>query len=114
MPIKRGDVVIVNLDPTLGGEIKKTRPCLIIQNNAGNDNAHTTIIARIRDASGRTNQPYAVKITAGAGNLDKDSLIDCSQIRTIDKSRIIKVIGELDKEIISRVDRALRISLDLL
>lgn len=114
MQIRRGDIVIVNLDPTVGGEIRKTRPCLVVQNDAGNKNALTTIIAPIRDASGKTDQPYAVKIPAGCGNLEKDSLIDCSQIRTIDRSRVVKILGALDNEYILRVDKALKISLDLI
>lgn len=111
--IKRGDVIRVNLDPTIGREIKKTRPCVVIQNDVGNKVSQTTIIALVRDAQGKTDQPYAAFITAGQGGLTKDSLVDCSQIRTIDRERIVKKIGTLDLPELQKVNKALKISIDL-
>lgn len=95
MELDQYDIVLVNLDPTLGSEIKKTRPCVIISPNEINDNLRTITIAPMTKKS--RNYPTRVKVKhnkqVGWAVLD--------QIRTIDKSRIIKILGSLsDNEII--------------
>ena len=84
-------IVLVNLDPTIGSEIKKTRPCVIISPNEINFNINTVIIAPMTSKS--RNYPTRIKI-------NDNSYIVLDQIRTIDKQRIIKKSGELDIEII--------------
>ena len=84
-------IVLVNLDPTIGSEIKKTRPCVIISPNEMNFNINTVIIAPMTSKS--RNYPTRIKIY-------DNSFIVLDQIRTIDKQRIIKKLGELDIEAI--------------
>ncbi len=80
------EVVIVNLDPTIGSEIKKTRPCVIISPKELNDNLKTVVIAPITSKS----KPYPTRIKINLEN--KDNWVVLDQIRTIDKQRIGKTI----------------------
>jgi len=92
-------IVLVNLDPTIGAEIKKTRPCVIISPNEMNFNINTIIIAPMTSKS--RNYPTRIKI-------NDSSYIVLDQIRTIDKQRIIKKLGELDIEIILQIKQIIK------
>lgn len=109
---KRGEVCYVNFDPTIGVEIKKARPALIIQNDVGNMHSQATIVAAITSAS-REIFPYEVFLKAGEGGLQKDSIVLLNQIRTIDKKRLGKRLGTISSESIKKVDKAIEISLGL-
>jgi mRNA interferase MazF len=109
---KRGQVFLVNLDPTIGSEIKKTRPAVIIQNDFGNRYAPTTIIAPI--TTGHTSDyPIEILVMPPEGGLINNSLIKLDQIRAIDKRRLVKFLGCLNPETMDQVDRAIKISLGL-
>lgn len=110
---KRGDVYLVNLDPTVGSEIKKTRPAVIIQNNVGNQYSSVTIIAPITSGSDAV-YPVEVKIKAPEGGLDNNSLALLNQIRTIDRLRLVKKLGQLSQDTMLKINKAILISLDLL
>jgi len=89
MDILKGDVVYVDLEPVRGSETGKMRPCLIIQNNTNNEYSSTTIIIVITSRNIlKKKYPTHVWIDKGEGGLTKDSVIQCEQIRTIDKRRI--------------------------
>lgn len=95
MELEQYDIVLVNLDPTLGSEIKKTRPCVIISPNEINDNLRTITIAPMTTKSRKYPTRVKVKHNKQIGWM----VID--QIRTIDKIRVIKKLGSLtDNEII--------------
>lgn len=94
MEVKQYQIVLVNLDPTLGSEIQKTRPCVIISPDEMNDNLRTVVIAPMT-SSGRK-YPTRVKVKHNS----QDGWIVIDQIRTIDKIRIVKKFSSLsDKEI---------------
>lgn len=113
MDIKRGDVVLVDLEPIKGSEQGKTRPCLIIQNNVGNKISPTTIVAAITSKSEKE-YPFTVFVKKGKGGLPKNSFVLLNQIRTISKKdRIIKVLGFLDSKIMGKVDSAIKVSLGI-
>jgi len=111
--IKRGEIVLANLDPIKGSEQGGIRPVLIIQNDEGNKFSPTTIIASITSKDFTKEYPTNVFMPGQDSNLDKDSTIMLNQIKTIDKSRIIKKIGLLDNFTMNKVDRAIKISLAL-
>jgi mRNA interferase MazF len=99
MELNQYAIVLVNLDPTIGSEAKKTRPCLIISPNEMNKYLQTIIIAPI--ASSSKNYPTRVEVKGTTIN----GWIMIDQIRTIDKKRIIKVFEEISKkEILSVKD----------
>ena len=88
------EVVLVNLDPTIGSEIKKTRPCVVISPNEMNKYLNTIVIAPMTSSS----KSYPTRIEVNSNNRKGWVVID--QIRTIDKERITKKIGKLtDSEI---------------
>lgn len=89
------EVVLVNLDPTIGSEIKKTRPCVVISPNEMNKYLNTIVIAPMTSSS----KSYPTRIEMNSNNRKGWVVID--QIRTIDKERITKKIGKLtDSEIL--------------
>ena len=92
MVVKRFDIYLVNLDPTLGHEIKKTRPCLIISPDEMNRYIGTVIIAPLT-TKGRS-YPTRIPITFQR----KKGQIVLDQIRTIDKSRLVTKLGKINKE----------------
>lgn len=89
MELKQYDIVLVNLDPTRGSEIKKMRPCLIISPNEINDNLRTITVAPMTTKS--RNYPTRVKVRHN----NQTGWVVIDQIRTIDKTRIIKVLGKI-------------------
>jgi len=92
MVINRFDVCLINLDPTMGSEIQKTRPCLIISPDEMNRHIRTVIVAPMT-TSGK-DYPTRVKCKFKK----KKGQIVLDQIRTIDKTRLIKKIGKIDPE----------------
>ncbi|MBI5226581.1 type II toxin-antitoxin system PemK/MazF family toxin [Candidatus Micrarchaeota archaeon] len=113
MIIKRGDIVLVDLEPVKGSEQGKARPCLVIQNDIGNQFGPTTIVAAITSQTLHT-YPFTVFLKTGEANLPKDSLVLCNQLRTISKEhRIIKKWGSVRPEKMRQVDEALKVSLAL-
>lgn len=90
MVIKRFDVYIINLDPTIGSEIRKSRPCVIISPDEINKYLNTVIIAPLTS----TIKNYPTRINCKIKNKKGQIVLD--QIRTIDKSRLINKIGKID------------------
>ena len=112
--VKRGDIYYANLEPVVGRETGKTRPVLVVQNDIGNIYSPTTIVAVITEYSKKkASYPICVAIKKNNG-LKKDSIVNLSQIRTIDKKRlIIPKLGSLAKNNMKKVDDALKNSLAL-
>ena len=110
---KRGEVYLVSFDPTLGAEIQKTRPALILQNDTSNRYSPITIVAALTSQFKNPPYPTDVLITPPEGGLKTQSAALLNQIRSIDKRRLIKLLGVLGPETMSRVNDAPRISLGL-
>lgn len=112
--IKRGDVYYADLDPVKGHETGKTRPVVVIQNDTGNMYSPTTIVAVVTEYSKKkASYPICVTIKKGKG-LRKDSIVNLSQIRTIDKKRLkAPRITKLSDNVIKQVDEAIMSSLGL-
>jgi mRNA interferase MazF len=109
---KRGEVFLVNLDPTIGAEIQKTRPAVVIQNNILNQYSPLVIVCPITSTirSGETR----VFVKAPGGGLDNDSMILTQQVRCLDKKRLVKKLGKLKIETMREVDLALKITQGLI
>lgn len=91
MVVKRFEIYFVSLDPTLGSEIRKTRPCLIISPNDLNDHLNTVIVAPLTT----TLRKYPTRINCHVDG--KDGQIALDQLRTIDKVRLHKKLGKIDE-----------------
>ena len=111
--IKRGDIILVNLEPVKGSEQGGIRPCLIIQNDQGNKYSPLTIIAPLTSKQFTKEFPTNVYLNKEDSRLDKDSTILLNQIKTIDKSRVIKKISSIDLALMRKVNFAIKISLGL-
>jgi mRNA interferase MazF len=92
MVVNRFDVYLVNLDPTVGSEIKKTRPCLIISPNEMNRHIRTVIVAPMTTAG----KNYPTRVTCSFKRKMGQIVLD--QIRTIDKTRLVKKLGIIEPE----------------
>ncbi len=91
MEIKQYSIVLVDLDPTLGSEIKKTRPCVIVSPDEMNKYLNTIVLAPMTTNLKRYPTRVAVEYDG------KKGMIVIDQIRTVDKTRILKVLGKLTK-----------------
>lgn len=111
---KRGEVYSVNFGEMSTAEMKKARPALIIQNNIGNLYAPTTIVAAIHEADERKELPVCVFVKKGTSGLTKDSVIDTGHLLTVDKKRLTKKWGEIPSGLWEQVNKAIKISLDLI
>jgi len=97
MEIKQYDIILVNLNPTVGSEIKKTRPCVVISPNEMNKHLRTIVVAPMTTSS--KNYPTRVEIKHD----NRIGWVVLDQVRTIDKQRIIKTLGLLSKPEIKEV-----------
>lgn len=112
--LRRGEIHLCSFDPTVGHEIKKTRPALIIQNNIGNRYSPLTIVAAITSTISPVPYPVEVIVDPTAGNgLEVRSSIRLDQIRTVDRKRLVRRLGVVDPVDMAKVDEALKISLAL-
>lgn len=114
--VRRGDIVTVALNPTKGSEQKgKSRPCVVLQNDVGNKNSPTTIIAPFTKQYDPKNiYPFEVEVLASKTALNNDSVADLSQIRVVDiDKRIKKNIGSVPSLEMRKIDTAIKRSLGL-
>ena len=102
MELVQYQIVLVNLDPTLGSEIKKTRPCVIVSPNEMNKYLNTVVIAPMTSTSKAYPTRVAVK------HNDQSGWVVLDQIRTIDRQRIIKNLGSIDQKEIEKVKAVIR------
>ena len=107
---KRGDIYWINLDPTIGAEIKKTRPCVIISPNAANQSGPLVIVAPITKVEGKKVHFHEILLPKEAANLQYNSKIKVFQLRCVDKKRLSKSkIGSISIDQIKKLDEKIRI-----
>lgn len=112
MSIKRGEVWLAVLDPTVGGEIQKTRPVIIVSNDTNNRGNSVVTVVPITSNITRVFS-FEVFLPVGTSGLPKDSKAKADQIRTLDKSRLVKLYGQLPTSFINALDQAIKLHLDL-
>jgi mRNA interferase MazF len=111
MNIKRGELYYADLSPVVGSEQGGVRPVLIVQNDVGNKYSPTIIAAAITSKINKAKLPTHIELPSSSYGLQRDSVILLEQIRTLDKRRLKERIGELNEVTMSKVDRAILISL---
>jgi mRNA interferase MazF len=111
LKVKRGDIFWINLDPTLGSEIKKTRPCVIVSNDVANQFSSLITILPITTQKLSRVFPHEVMLE-DIGSL-KNSKVKANQIRTVDKMRLGKKISALPTPTMNKINFALASHLDL-
>lgn len=110
--MKRGDIILVDFDPTIGHEIKKVRPALIISNNIANERYNLITVLPI--TSKNTDRVFRTEVLIDkSAGLPKKSKILTQQIRTVDKLRISKVVGKLSLKQMEQVEERILIHLGI-
>jgi len=97
----------------VGREISKTRPVVVVSNDKNNEFSATVTILPLTSRNLQKIYPFEVFLPKGAGNLPKDSKVKADQIRTLDKSRLLTLIGKLEREEIIQIEKAMKIHLEL-
>ncbi len=110
MNVKRGELYYADLSPVVGSEQGGVRPVLVVQNDTGNKYSPTVIAAAVTSRINKAKLPTHIELPQAYG-LQKDSVILLEQIRTIDKKRLMSRIGQLPPATMSRVNKAILISL---
>jgi len=111
--MRRGDVYYADLDPTRGSEQSGRRPVLVIQRTALSAAVPTVVIIPFTTTLRRRGEPSSAFVPAGEGGLRQDSVALCNQIRVLDKSRLLQRWGSLPSTRLSRIEDALRFTVDL-
>ena len=110
--IKRGQIWYCDLSPVVGSEQGGYRPVLIIQNDVGNRYSPTVIGAIITSRHTKADLPTHIWLNNECG-LPKESMVECEQVRTLDKRRLTKYKGEVSAEVMEEIDKGLKISFAL-
>jgi mRNA interferase MazF len=105
--VRRGDIVVVNLDLTIGTEIKKTRPTIVLSNDAINQYSRLIVVVPLTKNTARLSPSHAI-IPKGTARLTFISKAVTEQIKAVDKQRIVKRLGSLPPELLAQVERALK------
>ena len=109
---KRGQIYYADLSPVKGSEQGGYRPVLIIQNDVGNKYAPTVIVAVITSRHTKAKLPTHIWLNDECG-LPRESMVECEQVRTLDKSRLKDFIGAVSDEVMAEIDKGLKISFEL-
>jgi mRNA interferase MazF len=105
--VRRGDIVVVNLDPTIGVEIQKTRPSVVVSNDSINHFSQLVVIVPLTKNTARLS-PSHVVIPKGTARLTFTSKVVTEQIKAVDKQRIVRKLGSLTTPVMEQVERALK------
>jgi mRNA interferase MazF len=111
---RRGEVYLVTFDPTVGSEIQRTRPALVLQNDIANRHSPITIVAAITSQFEESLYPTEVLIQPPEGGLTTPSVALLNQIRSIDRRRLVRRLGRVSAATMERVNRAIQLSLGLI
>lgn len=110
---RRGEVYLLDFGDPGGHEMAGLHPCVIVQNDSGNQFAGTTIVAVITGNLKVARLPVGVLVKSSSGGLATDSVVNCGHVYTVDKARLGKRLGKFDADTMVQVDNALAISLAL-
>lgn len=111
--VKRGEIYYADLSPVVGSEQGGVRPVLIVQNDTGNRHSPTVIAAAITSQMGKAKLPTHIELQAMRYGLPKESVILLEQVRTLDKQRLRQRMGQVDSDVMEKVDAAIAVSFGL-
>jgi mRNA interferase MazF len=112
--VLRGDVFMANLEPVVGSEQGGTRPVVVVSRDALNKYSPVVVVCSVTDAANKTKiYPSHVKVPAGTAGLKLDSIVICEQVRAINRTRLQHQLGKFDKPVMTSIEAALKITLDL-
>jgi mRNA interferase MazF len=105
--VRRGDVFLANLDPTIGVEIKKTRPVIVLSNDSINQFSQLVVVVPMTKNIAHLSPSHAV-IPKGVARLTFTSKAVTEQVKAVDKRRLVKRLGNLTPSLLAQVERALK------
>ena len=105
--VKRGEIYYADLSPVVGSEQGGVRPVLIVQNDTGNRHSPTVIAAAITSQMGKAKLPTHIELQAMRYGLPKESVVLLEQVRTLDKQRLRQRMGQVDSDVMEKVDLSL-------
>lgn len=109
---ERGEIYLVCLDQTIGAEIHKTRPALIISNDVNNQYSDTVTVIPITSNVEKV-YPFEAVLSSSEPGLSRKSKAKCNQIRTIDKKRLLKSLGKISFQELKEVEKSLLVHLGI-
>jgi mRNA interferase MazF len=114
LELRRGDLVWVNCEPSVGAEPKKVRTCVVVSNDIANRFGQViTAIPTQRFTTERNGRAYMVDLRSPRSNLKADRIANASMVTTWDRARVLKREGRVTRETLARIDSALRLHLGL-
>lgn len=114
MDVSRGDLVVVAFGGSEDGDSGRLRPCLVVQNDVGNEHAATTVVVPLTTEFGYERYPHEALLRAQDCALEESAVALCSQPTTVDVDRdVVENLGPIPEDTMLEVDRALEYSLDL-
>lgn len=111
MEVKRGNVYLADLNPTVGSEQSGIRPVIVVQNDIGNKYSPTVIVVAVTSRLEKKSLPTHVKLENEC--FERNSMALLEQVRTIDKKRLLEYVGYVSDNEMSNISRALSVSLDI-
>jgi mRNA interferase MazF len=110
--VRRGDVVVANLDPTIGVEIKKSRPVIVLSNDSINQFSQLVVVVPLTKNTAHLSPSHTL-IPKGVARLTFTSKAVTEQVKAVDKQRLVKRLGSLTPSLLAQVERALKNTLAL-
>ena len=111
---RRGDILWIDCDPSVGAERKKIRSCVVVQNDDANQfGATVTVIPTLAFSAERASRPYNVDLRQPRSTMEKARVANASTIMTYDRRRIVGRAGRVAKDALAKIDRALAVHLGL-
>ena len=111
--IQRGEVFDVMPDPSVGKEIQKKRPCVVVSSNTINALSGLSIVCPITEGKGLQGDIIHIPLKRGEGGCSKDSIVLCDQVKAVDEVRLVEKRGNVPVEIMKKIDSGLRQVLSL-
>jgi mRNA interferase MazF len=109
---RRGDVVLATLDPTVGVEIRKTRPVVVVSNDHINELSQLAVVVPLTKNTAHVSPSHTL-IPKGTAGLSVTSKVLAEQIKAVDRRRLVRRLGTLPGHLLAQVDRALKTTLAL-
>jgi mRNA interferase MazF len=106
--LKRGEVYEVSPGPSVGKEIQKKRPCVIVSAEVFNLNSGLVVVIPLTDAEGKSEDILHIGVPRKEGGLSKDSIALCDQIKAVDQGRTETKLGNLNPETMRKIDRGIK------
>jgi mRNA interferase MazF len=110
---KRGEIWWVNLDPTIGAEIKKTRPCIVVSSNLINEFSPVILVIPLSSKAPKSPSVLRVKIESPGTGLEKTSWASANQLRAVDVRRFREKAGNVNAAELAHLEEALKVVLEL-